>query len=164
MVVYVIAIGVLVAALVGASFLLGERHRERATAEPFESGIVSVGYGRFRLSAQFYLVAITFVIFDVEAVFLFAWAVALRETGWEGYVGAVIFIAILTLALVYEWRLGVLDWAPAQRKVRRQHALRGCEKTVASSPRARRTGRSDETYQVDRRGASTAQRGYRDAQ
>lgn len=125
LVVYVVAIGLLVAALVGASFLLGERHRGRANAEePFESGVVSVGYGRFRLSAQFYLVAITFVIFDVEAVFLFAWAVALREAGWEGYLGATVFIAILTLALIYEWRQGVLDWAPVQRKRRRQQALR----------------------------------------
>lgn len=120
MVVYVLAVVVAVGALVGLSFISGERHRERATAEPFESGIVPIGYGRFRLSAQFYLVAITFVIFDVEAIFLFAWAVSLRETGWTGYAGAMIFVAVLTLALVYEWRLGVLDWAPAKRNMRRR--------------------------------------------
>lgn len=124
MVVYVLAVVVAVGALVGLSFISGERHRERATAEPFESGIVPIGYGRFRLSAQFYLVAITFVIFDVEAIFLFAWAVSLRETGWSGYAGTMIFVGVLTLALVYEWRLGVLDWAPTKRNMRRQRPLR----------------------------------------
>jgi NADH-quinone oxidoreductase subunit A len=63
-----------------------------------------------RLSAKFYLIAVFFVIFDVEAVFLFAWAVAFRELGWAGYIEAVIFIAILGAALGYLWRQGALDW------------------------------------------------------
>ena len=94
------------------SYIIGERHRSKATDEPFESGIVTVGLARLRLSAKFYLVAVFFVIFDVEAVFLFGWAVAFRELGWPGYIEAVIFIAILAAALSYLWRLGALDWGP----------------------------------------------------
>src|SRR5690606_14074050 len=109
LIVYVVAIALLLAGILLASYLLGERHETPAMAEPFESGIVSVGYARFRLSAKFYIMAILFVIFDKETVFLFAWAVAFRETGWTGYVVALIFIAILIAALVYEWRLGALD-------------------------------------------------------
>src|SRR6476469_6098116 len=94
------------------SYIIGERHRSKATDEPFESGIVPVGLARLRLSAKFYLVAVFFVIFDVEAVFLFGWAVAFRELGWPGYIEAVIFIAILAATLSYLWRLGALDWGP----------------------------------------------------
>ena len=77
-------------------------HKAGAADEPFESGIVTVGLARLRLSAKFYLIAVFFVIFDVEAVFLFAWAVAFRELGWPGYIEAVIFIAILVRpSLIY---------------------------------------------------------------
>ena len=89
---------------------LGNAIGRGAADEPFESGIVTVGLARLRLSAKFYLIAVFFVIFDVEAVFLFAWAVAFRELGWPGYIEAVIFIAILGAALAYLWRLGALDW------------------------------------------------------
>ena len=71
------------------SYVIGERHKAGAADEPFESGIVTVGLARLRLSAKFYLIAMFFVIFDVEAVFLFAWAVAFRELGWAGYIEAV---------------------------------------------------------------------------
>lgn len=92
------------------SYVAGERHTARAADEPFESGIVPVGLARLRLSAKFYLIAMFFVIFDVEALFLYAWAVAVREAGWVGYIEALIFIGILLVALVYLWRLGALDW------------------------------------------------------
>jgi NADH-quinone oxidoreductase subunit A len=118
LVVYVFVVLLVVGVLVGGSYLLGQRHQARATNEPFESGIVSIGFARFRLSAKFYLVAMLFVIFDMEAIFLFAWAVAFREVGWNGYIGALIFIAILSVALVYEWRMSVLDWAPIRRQRR----------------------------------------------
>lgn len=118
LVVYVFVVLLVVGVLVGGSYLLGQRHQTRATNEPFESGIVSIGFARFRLSAKFYLVAMLFVIFDMEAIFLFAWAVSFREVGWNGYIGALIFIVILTVALVYEWRMGVLDWAPIRRQRR----------------------------------------------
>ncbi len=115
LVVYFIAIILLLGAILGLSYVLGERHMARATGEPFESGIVTVGYARMRISAKFYLVAMFFVVFDVEALFLYAWAISYREVGWAGYIEMVIFVGILFAALVYLWRLGALDWAPGDR-------------------------------------------------
>jgi NADH-quinone oxidoreductase subunit A len=112
LVAYFFLVVTLVGGVMALSYIIGERHRSKATDEPFESGIVTVGLARLRLSAKFYLVAVFFVIFDVEAVFLFGWAVAFRELGWPGYIEAVIFIAILAAALSYLWRLGALDWGP----------------------------------------------------
>ena len=112
LVAYFFLVVTLVGGVMALSYIIGERHRSKATDEPFESGIVTVGLARLRLSAKFYLVAVFFVIFDVEAVFLFGWAVAFRELGWPGYIEAVIFIAILAAALGYLWRLGALDWGP----------------------------------------------------
>lgn len=112
LVVYFIAIIVLLAAMVGLSHVLGERHMTRATGEPFESGIVTVGYARMRVPVKFYLVAMFFVVFDVEALFLYAWAISYREAGWAGYIEMVVFVGILLAALVYLWRLGALDWTP----------------------------------------------------
>jgi len=112
LVAYFFLVVTLVVGVMALSYIIGERHRSKATDEPFESGIVTVGLARLRLSAKFYLVAVFFVIFDVEAVFLFGWAVAFRELGWPGYIEAVIFIAILAAALSYLWRLGALDWGP----------------------------------------------------
>ena len=77
--VYFAVVILLVAGMLSLSYLLGQRHRARATGEPYESGVVSTGSARLRFSAQFYLVAMLFVIFDLEAVFIFAWAVAFRE-------------------------------------------------------------------------------------
>ena len=107
---YAAAVLVLIAGVLLISHVLGPRHRERATGEPFESGIVSVGYGRLRYPAHFFLVAVFFVIFDLEAVFVFAWAVAAREAGWAGYIEILIFIGILGAALMYLWRAGALEW------------------------------------------------------
>jgi NADH-quinone oxidoreductase subunit A len=94
---------------------LGQRHSDRATGEPYEVGIVSEGSARVRFSAKFYLVAILFVIFDLEAVFVFAWAIAGRELGWAGYAGLLVFLLVLAVALIYEWRLGALDWVTQRR-------------------------------------------------
>jgi len=116
--VYLAATLVLVGGMLAIAYVLGERHREPATGEPFESGIEPVGDARVRFPAKFYLVAILFVIFDLEAVFLFAWAIGFRETGWLGYAGALVFIGILAVALVYEWGVGALDWAPTPRRRR----------------------------------------------
>jgi NADH-quinone oxidoreductase subunit A len=69
------------------------------------------------LSAKFYLVAMFFVIFDLEAVFIFAWAIAVRETGWNGYAEAMLFITVLLATLVYLWRVGALDWRQGSRRV-----------------------------------------------
>ena len=108
--VYFTAIVVIIAGLIGLSFVLGQRHGERATGEPYESGIVSTGSAQVRFDIKFYLVAVIFLVFDLEAAFLYAWAVAVRETGWTGYAEVLVFVGVLAAALAYLWRLGVLDW------------------------------------------------------
>ena len=117
LVAYFAAILLIVAVMVGGSYLLGERSRpSKATLQPFESGIVAVGTTSLRFSVGFYLVAIFFVIFDIEAVFIFAWAIAFRESGWAGYIEILVFIAVLAAALVYLWKIGALDWRTARQK------------------------------------------------
>ncbi|MGD0466943.1 MAG: NADH-quinone oxidoreductase subunit A [Terriglobales bacterium] len=116
--VYFVVVLLLVAAMLAISYVLGQRHNEHATGSPYESGILSEGSARVRLSAKFYLVAMFFVIFDLEAVFIFAWAIAARELGWAGYSEIFVFIAILVAALAYLWRLGALDWGPSRRTLR----------------------------------------------
>ncbi|MGV8842563.1 MAG: NADH-quinone oxidoreductase subunit A [Pseudomonas sp.] len=108
----------LCAFMLGVSSLLGSKAWGRSKNQPFESGMLPTGGAHLRLSAKFYLVAMLFVIFDVEALFLFAWSVSVRESGWAGFVEASIFIAILLAGLVYLWRIGALDWAPESRRKR----------------------------------------------
>jgi NADH-quinone oxidoreductase subunit A len=115
--VYVAIVGMLVVAMLSLSFVLGQRHQDRATGSPYESGILSEGSARVRFSAKFYLVAMFFVIFDLEAVFLFAWAVAVRETGWTGYAEVLLFIMVLFATLAYLWRVGALDWRQGSRRM-----------------------------------------------
>ena len=115
--VYIVLVGMLVIAMLSMSFILGERHHDRATGSPYESGILSEGSARVRFSAKFYLIAMFFVVFDLEAVFLFAWAVAVRETGWAGYAEALLFIMILLATLAYLWRVGALDWRQGSRRM-----------------------------------------------
>ncbi|HUM05223.1 MAG TPA: NADH-quinone oxidoreductase subunit A [Terriglobales bacterium] len=108
--VYFVFVIVLVAAVLVASYLLGQRHSEPATAEPYEGGIVSQGSAHVRFSMRYYRVAMFFVVFDLEAVFVYAWAGAAREVGWAGYGGVALFVATLAAALLYVWRAGALDW------------------------------------------------------
>ena len=105
----------LVITMLVLSWLLGQRRRERATNDPFESGIVHVGSSQIRISVEFYLIAIFFVIFDLETVFIFAWAIAFFELGWQGYIAILVFIFILGIALVYEWRSGASEWGVKTR-------------------------------------------------
>ncbi|HEY9501611.1 MAG TPA: NADH-quinone oxidoreductase subunit A, partial [Pyrinomonadaceae bacterium] len=86
-VVYFVAVLALVASMLVVSYLLGQRHTGGATGEPYESGIVSTGSSQLRFSVKFYLVAMLFVIFDLEVAFIIAWAIAFRELGWAGYLG-----------------------------------------------------------------------------
>lgn len=113
--VYGSAVLVLVAAVLTASYWLGERHSGGATGEPFESGVVPVHRARFRIHAKFYIVAVLFVIFDIEAVFIITWAVIARDAGWAPFIEITIFITVLIAALAYLWRIGALDWAPTGR-------------------------------------------------
>lgn len=115
---YVVAALGLVGLMLGASYVLGGRDHGRAKDEPFESGAAAVGGAQLRMPAKFYLVAMFFVIFDVEAVFLYAWAVSVRPSGWTGFAIAAIFVVVLLAALFYVWRVGGLDWAPGARRSR----------------------------------------------
>jgi len=107
----------LVCIMLGLSFVLGQRHNERATGEPYEGGILSSGSARLRFSSQFYLIAMLFVIFDVETIFIFSWAIAFKELGWFGYFGVGIFVILLFVVLIYEWRNGALDFGPDGKKI-----------------------------------------------
>jgi NADH-quinone oxidoreductase subunit A len=107
---YIILVFGLVTLMLSLSYILGQRHSERATGDPYEGGIVSEGSAHVRFDLKFYLVAMFFVIFDLESVFVFSWAVAARKLGWPGYWEVLIFIAVLVATLVYLWRLGALDW------------------------------------------------------
>src|SRR5580698_4137376 len=122
LVVYVVAVLGLVGLMLGASYLLGGRSYGRAKQEPFESGAVAVGTALLRMPAKFYLVAMFFVIFDLEAVFLYAWSVSVRQNGWAGFAMATIFIAVLLAALFYLWRMGALDWAPGIKQAARKRS------------------------------------------
>lgn len=109
---YFILVLALAAAMLGLSYVLGQQHHERDTGLPFEGGVASQGTARIRFSAKFYLIAMLFVIFDLESAFIFSWAVVGRQLGWPAYIEIVIFIGILLAALLYLWRAGALDWAP----------------------------------------------------
>ncbi len=107
----------LIVLIMGLSYLLGQHHNDHATGQPYEGGIMSAGSARLRFSSQFYLVAMLFVIFDVETVFILAWAIAFRELGWYGYIGVLVFIFLLLVVLIYEWRNGALDFGPDGKKI-----------------------------------------------
>jgi NADH-quinone oxidoreductase subunit A len=109
---------ILVAVMVGLGHFLGPRHIAPATVHPFESGIVTVGDARVRFQVQFYLVAMFFVVFDLESVFIYTWAVAARKVGLSGYLEILVFIGVLIAALIYLWRVGALDWTPARSRAR----------------------------------------------
>lgn len=118
LVLYFALVLVVVGGMLGISYILGERHRGgRATGEPYESGIVSTGSARIRFDVKFYLNAMFFVVFDLETMFIIAWAISARSVGWAGYIEVLIFIAILVAALVYLWRLGALDWSTLRERL-----------------------------------------------
>ena len=115
---YFVFVVFLVTATLFVSYLLGQRQSEPATGEPYEGGIVSEGSARVRLSVRYYVVAMFFVVFDLEAVFLFAWCVAARELGWIGYGEVLIFVGVLLVALVYLWNLASLSCPPEKPRGR----------------------------------------------
>jgi NADH-quinone oxidoreductase subunit A len=99
------------------SYFLGQRHHNKSTGEIFESGIPVTGDARLRFPVHYYIVAMFFVIFDLEAVFIILWAVSFQETGWMAYWAIFIFIVILLAVLIYEWRTGALDFGPQGKKI-----------------------------------------------
>lgn len=107
---YALAVVGILGSILGLSFILGERHQAPAMWAPYESGIAPTSSSRLRIPIQFYLIAMLFVIFDLEMVFIFAWAVVVREAGWVGFFEMTVFIVVLLAALIYVWRVGALEW------------------------------------------------------
>ncbi|WP_421314432.1 NADH-quinone oxidoreductase subunit A [Aeromonas veronii] len=120
--IYVISAITICLVMIGLAALLGGRAYGRTKNKPFESGVDSVGSARLRFSAKFYLVAMFFVIFDVEALYLFAWSVSVRESGWVGFIEATIFIGLLLIGLIYLWRIGALDWSPRKQQLNNKNS------------------------------------------
>ncbi len=102
-----IAIGVL-PQLMG--FLLGPQHPDAAKNSAYECGFDAFGDARMKFDVRYYLVAILFILFDLEIAFLFPWAVAIRDIGASGFWAMMIFLGILVVGFVYEWKKGALDW------------------------------------------------------
>jgi NADH-quinone oxidoreductase subunit A len=109
----------LIGIMIGLSWVLGERHIEKTTDEPYESGIPPTGDARLRFSSGFYIIAMFFVIFDLDAAFIMLWAVSFRELGVAGYIGISVFIGLLAVLLVYELSIGALDFGPNGKKILR---------------------------------------------
>jgi len=114
----VIAIA-LAAGLIGASSLLGKRAKSPLKDTPYESGMAPVGSARERFSVKFYLVGMIFILFDIEAVFLYPWAVVYRQLKLFGFFEMLIFVAVVLIGFFYVWKKGALDWSQnkPERKV-----------------------------------------------
>ena len=117
LIIYALAVLLLIGIMIGLSYFLGERHKEKTTDEPYESGIPPTGDARLRFSSGFYIIAMFFVIFDLDAAFIMLWAVSFRELGLPGFIGILIFIGLLIVLLVYELSIGALDFGPDGRKI-----------------------------------------------
>jgi NADH-quinone oxidoreductase subunit A len=110
-VVLMIALGASFAAIsVLLSHFLGPRKPTPEKLAPYECGMPPVGDARERQSVKFYLVAMIFLLFDIEIAFIYPWAMALRDLGWSGFVQVVLFIALLAAGYIYVWKKGALDW------------------------------------------------------
>ncbi len=90
--------------------ITGPRRPGSEKSLPFECGVDPTGNPRKRFGVKFFLVALLFLIFDVETIFIFPWAVLFRDLGWFGFVEMLVFIGVVAMALVYVWRKGALDW------------------------------------------------------
>ena len=102
--------GVVVAALLVAPYLVAYRAPDREKLSPYECGFEPFDDARMKFDIRFYLVAILFIIFDLELAFLFPWAVCLPYIGWLGFASMMVFLAHLTIGFVYEWKKGALEW------------------------------------------------------
>jgi NADH-quinone oxidoreductase subunit A len=96
--------------IVGASYILGNRTRARVKLSPYECGMVSMGPARRRMTIRYYIIAMLFLVFDLEILFLYPWAVVTKGLGLFGFVEMMVFVAILFIGYVYVWRKGALEW------------------------------------------------------
>ena len=109
LIVFVVASGFAFGSLI-LTHLLGPRVPNSVKLMPYESGVDQVGDTRIRFSIRFFLIALLFIIFDIEIVFLYPWTVQVRELGWFGFTAAMLFIGVLVLGFVYDWKKGALEW------------------------------------------------------
>ena len=123
--IYVAIATFLIGLLLFISWGLGHKSRSQVKQEPYESGIYPTDQARLKAPAPFYLVAIFFIIFDIEVIFIASWAVAYDLLGWAGFAQITFFTLILFLGLVYLWKTGGLDWSPSAQKrpLHRQESL-----------------------------------------
>ena len=111
---------VIAAALIIISYLFGKRVKNSVKDMPYESGIRPVGDARGRFSVKFYLVAMLFILFDIEAIFLYPWAVVYRELKWFGFVEMLLFVILILSGFFYMCKKGALEWSHPERTGRRQ--------------------------------------------
>ncbi len=100
----------LAAAMLAASYIIGRQKPDTEKNSAYECGFEAFDDARTRFDVRFYLVAILFIIFDLEVAFLFPWAISLRDIGLFGFWSMVVFLGILTVGFIYEWRKGALEW------------------------------------------------------
>jgi NADH-quinone oxidoreductase subunit A len=109
-------------AMVGLSALIGKHVRDPIKSMPYESGMNPVGNARERFSVKFYLVAMVFIVFDIEAIFLYPWAVVYRELKLFAFFEMLLFIVLVLAGFFYIWKKGVLDWSTDEQRRRTQEA------------------------------------------
>jgi NADH-quinone oxidoreductase subunit A len=107
-------------AMIGLSALLGRRLRDPVKSSPYESGMKPIGNARERFSVKFYLVGMVFILFDIEAIFLYPWAVIYRQLKLFAFFEMLLFILLVLCGFFYIWKKGVLDWSTDEQK-RQQH-------------------------------------------
>ncbi len=105
-----ILVGGIAAAFIAASAFLGPRKRGAVKDSPFECGIPSEGLDRKPVPVRFYMMALLFILFDVELAFLFPWAVVFRDLGWSGLIQMLVFFVVVGVGFVYAWKIGALEW------------------------------------------------------
>ena len=131
--------GILLLAVIGVGFgivsvvisrFLGPRNPTPEKLAAYECGMPPVGDARERQSVKFYLIAMIFLLFDIEVAFLYPWAMALRDLGWAGFVQVVLFMALLLAGYIYVWRKDVLDWGPAVVRRTRTQVTAGSQRAA----------------------------------
>jgi len=115
--IYGIAVISLVSGILFISYFLGERHEEPATNDVYEGGVIATGTARLLFPIHFYIIALFFVIFDMQGVFIIAWAISVKAAGWAGYIAISIFIGIFIVVVIYEWSIGAFNFGPNSKKI-----------------------------------------------
>ena len=149
--IYSVIVIVLISGLLFVSTLLGQKRKDHATHDVYESGVIGTGSANFKIAVPFYLTAILFIIFDLEAAVLFAWAISVREAGWLGFVEVFVFIFILLAGLLYLWKAGALEWRTL-RQQRDLANLKGEGGVVNVGPNAAKIAASKDTHHDDHHG------------